>query len=229
MTAGSVTPEQVGLGAMPAAPAAAAPAAPAQAVTEENPFFAGNPGALGIPVFVAGSVALGLALIGYVPSGAVGAPIAIIAFATGIFLTIATIWAAAVGQSAVASIFGIFGGFWLSYAALVFGLLHDWYRIPLRDVVHTQGLFLITWIVIMGMLTLATLRLPLAFTAIFALVELALIAVMIGTINASENWTKTGGWLVFGFAAVGVYVYFSIGSATTGGKGLPLGRPNIKS
>ncbi len=231
MTAGSVTPEHLGLGALsaPGAPAAAPAAAPAPAAPAENAFFAGNPGALGIPVFVAGSVALALALVGYVPAGAVGAPIAIIAFATGLGLTVATIWAAAVGQSAVASVFGIFGAFWLSYAALVLGLLHNWFAITPDAVVHTQGLFLISWIVIMGMLTLATLRLPLAFTTIFALVELALIAVLIGTINASSGWLKTGGVLVFLFAAVGVYVYFSIASAITGGPHLPLGEPIIKS
>jgi uncharacterized protein len=219
MTAASLTPEE--LAALSTAPAAQ-PAAPA------NPFLAGNPGALGIPVFIAGSVALGLALVGYVSSGAVGAPLAIIAAATGLGLTIATIWAAAVGQSAVASIFGIFGGFWLSYAALVLGLLHNWFAISAADAVHTQGLFLISWIVIMAMLTLATLRLPLAFTAIFALVTLALVAVLIGTINASSGWLKTGGVLVFLFAAVGVYVYFSIGSAITGGPDLPLGKPVMR-
>jgi len=80
----------------------------------------------------------------------------------------------------------------------------------------------------MGMLTLATLRLPLAFTAVFALVELALIAVLIGTVNASKGWLQTGGVIVFLFAAVGVYIYFSIGSAITGGPDLPLGKPVIK-
>jgi succinate-acetate transporter protein len=220
MTAASLTPEQL---AALSTPPAAAPAAPA------NPFLAGNPGALGIPVFVAGSVALGLTLIGYVPPSAVGAPLAIIAAATGLGLTIATIWAIAVGQSAVASVFGIFGAFWLSYAALVLGLVHNWFAIAPSAVVHTQGLFLITWIVIMGMLTLATLRLPLAFTAVFALVELALIAVLIGTINASKGWLQTGGVIAFLFAAVGVYIYFSIGSAMTGGPDIPLGKPVIKS
>ncbi|HZC54219.1 MAG TPA: GPR1/FUN34/YaaH family transporter [Mycobacterium sp.] len=221
MTTASVTPGDLGFDA-----AHAAPAAPA---TTENAFLAGNPAALGIPVFVAGSVALALALIGYVPATAVGAPLAIIAAATGLGLTIATIWAAAVGQSAVASIFGIFGGFWLSYAALVLGLLHNWFAITPSAAVHTQGLFLISWIVIMSMLTLATLRLPLAFTAIFALVVLALVAVLIGTINASTGWLKAGGVLVFAFAAVGVYVYFSIGSAMTGGPDLPLGKPVMKT
>ena len=220
MTAASLTPEQL---AALATPPAAQPAPP------PNPFLAGNPGALGIPVFVAGSVALALALVGYVPSGAVGAPLAIIAFATGLGLTLATVWAAAVGQSAVASVFGIFGAFWLSYAGLVLGLLHNWFAITPDAVVHTQGLFLISWIVIMSMLTLATLRLPLAFTAVFALVDLALIAVLIGTINTSKGWLQTGGVIVFLFAAVGVYIYFAIGSAITGGPDLPLGNPVIKS
>lgn len=223
MTAGSVTPEQLGVDEVPTRAAAAPVAAPV-----ENPFFAGNPLALGIPVFVAGSVALGLTLIGYVSAAAAGAPLAIISAATGLGLTIATVWAAAVGQSAVASVFGIFGAFWLSYGLLVFGLLHNWFLVLVGDVVHTQSLFLITWIVIMGMLTLATLRLPLAFTAVFALVELALVLVLIGTVNASSNWLKAGGWVVLAFAAVGVYIYFSVGSSITGGKGLPLGRPVIK-
>ena len=60
MTTASVTPGDLGLESA-SATAAAAPAAP------PNAFLAGNPGALGIPVFVAGSVALGLTLIGYVP------------------------------------------------------------------------------------------------------------------------------------------------------------------
>jgi len=123
-----------------------------------NPFLAGNPAAVGVPVFVAGSVALALVLVGYVPATAVGASIPIIGAATGLGLTISTIWAAATGQSAVASIFGIFAGFWLSYAALVLGLTHNWFAITADATVHTQALFLITWLVILLMLTAATLR-----------------------------------------------------------------------
>ena len=222
MTTASVTPGDLGLESA-SATAAAAPAAP------PNAFLAGNPGALGIPVFVAGSVALGLTLIGYVPPSAAGAPLAIISAATGLGLTLATIWAIAVGQSAVASIFGIFAAFWLSYAVLVLGLLHNWFAITVSAAVHTQGLFLITWIVIIGMLTLATMRLPLAFTAVNALVELALIAVLIGTENASKGWLQVGGVIALVFAALGVYIYFSIGSAMTGGPDLPLGKPVIGS
>src|SRR5579864_8041598 len=74
--------------------------------------LAGDPMALGLPVFIAGSAALGLTLAGMVPGSPLGAPLAIIMAATGLGLSVATAWAIAVGQSAVASVFGIFAGFW---------------------------------------------------------------------------------------------------------------------
>jgi succinate-acetate transporter protein len=190
-------------------------------------FFAGNPAAVGIPVFIAGSVALALVLIGYVPADAVGASIPIIFATTGLGLTLSTVWCAAVGQTAVASIFAIFAGFWLSYAVLVLGLTHNWFAISATAAVHTQGLFLITWLVIMGMLTISTLRLPLAFTVLFVLVDAALAFVLAATINGDSNLSKVGGVLAFGFAAVGVYLYIGIAAEATGGKGVPLGRPVI--
>ena len=84
----------------------------------------GDPAALGLPCFIAGSVSLGLALVGVVPATAIGAALPIILTATSIGLFLATIWSASLGQTAVASVFGIFGGFWLSYAVLVIGLTH---------------------------------------------------------------------------------------------------------
>jgi len=45
---------------------------------------ANNPGLLGVPTFVVGSIALGLVLTGYVPATAAGASLAIILMATGI-------------------------------------------------------------------------------------------------------------------------------------------------
>ena len=89
--------------------------------------LSGNPALLGLPTFIVGSLALGLVLVGVVPAIAVGASLPIILAATSLGLILATIWSAAVGQSAVACIFGIFSGFWLSYAVLVLGLPHGWF------------------------------------------------------------------------------------------------------
>lgn len=189
-----------------------------------NP-LAGDPAVIGVPSFLVGSIALGLTLTGYVSAKAVGAPIAIIFAATGLGQVIAAVWSARLGQNAVASVFGIFSGFWLSYAALVLGLTHNWYGVPTGDVVHTQGLFLLSWFIIIVMLTLGTLRLPSAFSLLFLLVDLALILVYLGTVNASTSLTKAGGYIVFAFAAVGVYLFFNASSLATGGQGIPLGRP----
>ena len=189
--------------------------------------LAGDPATLGLPSFVVGSIALGLTLVGVVPATAVGAPLAIILAATAAGLFVAAIWAAAIGQSAVASIFGIFAGFWLSYAVLVIGLLHSWFGITAPAVVATEKLFLLSWLIIIVMLTLATLRLPLAFTAVFALIDVALLLLFINTIHASTGLSKTAGYVVLAFAAIGIYLFFGSGSVATGGKPLPLGRPII--
>jgi len=190
---------------------------------------AGDPGLLGLPSFIVGSVALGLVLVGVVPPIAVGASLPIILAATATGQFIAAIWAAAIGNSAVAGVYGIFGGFWLSYAVLVLGLTHGWFGITVAAVESTQKLFLISWLVAIVMLTLATLRLPLAFTVLFALIDVALLLVLLGTVQASTGLTKTGGYAVLVFAALGVYLFFGAASQATGGKALPLGRPVLHS
>ncbi|WP_329059199.1 GPR1/FUN34/YaaH family transporter [Amycolatopsis sp. NBC_01480] len=193
--------------------------APARALPE------GDPSLIGVPTFIVGATALGLVLTGYVPAGAVGASIAIILPATGLGQLVAAVWAAALGQSAVASVFGIFAGFWISYAVLVLGLTHNWFGIAPDAAVSTQGLFLTAWLIMIVLLTLASLRLPAAFTLLFGLIDLALALVLVGTLNGSTGLTTLGGYVVFAFTAVGVYLFAGALSAATGGSPLPLGRP----
>jgi uncharacterized protein len=211
------------------------------AVVEEAPAapavvgpLAGDPSIFGLGVFIAGSVALGLGLVGVVPAGVLGAPLAIVLAATALGLLMAAVWCAALGQSAVAAVFGIFGTFWLSYAVLVLGLDHNWFAIAATAAVATVKLFLITWLVVVVMLTLATLRLPSAFTALFVLVDLALLFLLLAWAEASaagvpsSGLIKVGGYVVLVFAALGVYLFFSASAAGTGGKPLPLGPPLMK-
>jgi succinate-acetate transporter protein len=194
--------------------------------------MAGDPAMLGLGSFIVGSVALGLALVGVVPAGVLGAPLAIILAATALGLLLGAIWAAAVGQSAVAAIFGIFGTFWLSYAVLVLGLDHNWFAITATAILATVKLFLIAWLVAIVMLTLATLRLPLSFSVLFVLVDLALLLLLLGYESASaagvpsSGLIKTAGYVVLVFAALGVYLFFDAAAAGTGGTArLPLGKP----
>ena len=191
--------------------------------------LAGDPMALGLPTFIVGSVSLGLTLVGMVPASAAGAPLAIILAATAVGLFVATIWSATVGQSAVASVFGTFGGFWLSYAVLVLGLTHNWFAIPATAVTSTQELFLTAWLVIIVLLTLSTLRLPVAYTALLGLVDVALLLVLLGTSQASTGLVKAGGVVVLAFAALGAYLFYGTESLATGGGAVPLGKPLLRS
>jgi succinate-acetate transporter protein len=186
---------------------------------------AGDPAMLGLPTFILGSVALGLTLTGYVPAAAQAGALPIILATTGLGMLIATLWAARLGQSAVASIFGIFTGFWLSYAVLLLGLGHNWFGVPAADVKDTVSAFLLTWVVGVALLTLVTLRLPLAFTVLLGLVDLALVLVLLGNTQTSAGLTKAGGWVVFLFAALGAYLFAGASSVATGGPALPLGTP----
>jgi uncharacterized protein len=211
------------------APAAGTLAAePPAAETASSGPLVGDPMALGLPCFIAGSVSLGLALVGVVPAAAVGAALPIILTATSIGLFMATIWAATLGQSAVASVFGIFAGFWLSYAVLVIGLTHGWFGIAPGSVQAAQELFLVAWLVVMVMLTLATLRLPIAYTAVFFLVDLALLLVFLGVNQDSSGLSKAGGYAALAFAVLGVYLFTSTAAVATGGRALPLGRPLLR-
>jgi uncharacterized protein len=174
------------------------------------------------------TVALGLTLVGVVPAAAAGAPLPIILGATSAGLFITTIWSAALGQTAVASVFGIFATFWLSYFVLVTGLIRNWFGVTAADATATQELFLITWLIIVVMLILATLRLPLAFTAVFVLVGLTVLLVLLGTEEASSGLVKTGGYALLAAAAGGAYLFFNSLSLATGGKALALGKPVMR-
>lgn len=191
-------------------------------------FLAGNPAAFGLISFIVGSVSLGLALVGMVSPLGLGASLPIILAATAIGLIIATIWAAAVGQSAVATIFGVFAGFWLSYAFLLLGLTHNWFGIGLTDVANTQKLFLSAWLIVMALVTIGTFRLPSAFTLVLLLVDAALVLILLSVIQSSNVLLMAGGACALAFAAVGAYLFADSVTQATGGKAMPLGRPILR-
>jgi succinate-acetate transporter protein len=192
----------------------------------------GDPQVLGWLVFVVGSTCLGLELVGYVNQGALGAPLAIIFGATAFGLMVSAIWAAYVGQSYVAGAFGVFCGFWISYTALVLGLTHGWFGIAALAktdagvVGDTVKAFLLAWAITMALLTLATIRLPMAYTIDVALVDLALWILYIANSGSDPSGlTKVAGAVVFTFAAIGAYIWLSAADQSLGGPGYPLGKP----
>lgn len=187
--------------------------------------LAGDPGMLGLPSFIVGAVAIGLVDIGVLPHAPSTATLPILLAAASIGLFLAAIWSAMTSQSAAAGIYGIFGGFYLSYSVLGLGLIHGWFGLTPVSVMDTQKLFLISWLVIVTMLIVATLRLPVVFTTLFTLVDVVLLLSLLSLIQGSAGLQKAAGWVIMAFSAIGVYLFVSAGFHATGGKELPPGRP----
>jgi uncharacterized protein len=188
----------------------------------------GDPMALGLPCFIAGSVSFGLAQAGVVPAAAAGAALPVILGFSAVGILITTIWAACLGRSAVASVFGIFAGFWLSYGLLLLGLTHHWFGVAPSSLQAARELYLAAWLAVILTLTLATLRLPLIYTGVFVLVDLALLLSLLGVSQNSTGLAKGGGYVALAFAVLGVYLFVSTASVATGGRALPFGRPLLR-
>lgn len=197
-------------------------------VPPEGGPLTGDPTSIGLPGFIAGSTAFGLAQAGVVPLDAAGAALPVILGFSAALIFLTTIWAAALGRNAVASVFGIFAAFWLSYGLLLIGLAHNWFGIAPGSAKGTRELYLIVWLVVIVTLTFATLRLPLIYTAVFGLVDLALLLSLLGVTTGSLWTSRAGGYAGLAFAALGVYLYASTASVATGGRPLPLGHPILR-
>ncbi|MGD9986886.1 GPR1/FUN34/YaaH family transporter [Pseudonocardia sp.] len=203
-----------------AAPTAAAAAPPA-----------GNPALIALPTFLVGGISLGLWLFGFLPRDLPGGLVAAVFFVNGIGVWAGALWAARLGQSTVAGIFAIFGAFWMSFGFLVFGLVNSLFGVSAdattaaTQVQSVQATFLIAWLVVFLTLTLATMRLPLAFTLLFVLVDLAVALVLGGVLAGSTTLLTWGGVAVFGFCLVGIYLFYDGMDGELGGSPRPMGRP----
>ena len=191
----------------------------------------GDPQTVAAPVFVIGSIALGIQLTQAISPIGLGSPIAILLGCTGLFLLLSTWWAASAGQSFVACFAGTFGGFWIGYSILVLGLLHGWFIVPPAAIANTVVTFSVTFAIFFVFLTLASLRLPIIYTLIFALVVLALclVAAAYSMTPISTNTLKVAGYIVFVFAALGMSLSWTVMNLSLGGPAFPpLGPPVIK-
>ncbi|WP_248243329.1 GPR1/FUN34/YaaH family transporter [Microbacterium kunmingense] len=190
-----------------------------------TPTPTGNPGLVGIPLTIAGAVGLGLANIGFFPAAAAGSILPTILTATAIGLLITTIWAAALGQNLSASLFGVFFGFYASYAALALGLINGWFGIAPADVQTAQVTWFLSWIITLVLLTITTLSFPWTYTLLLVLVDMALIVLLWGLVGSNTTVTYTGGVLVFLFIALASYLYVDAMEREAGKPGLPVGAP----
>lgn len=203
----------------------------------ERPGIA-DPLVLGLPLVALGAVALGLQLTGYVNVSSNGSPLALVLAASGLGLFLATVAATRLSASPASSpwqagrslptvVLGALALFFLSYGLLILGLLHNWFGIQPVNIQHTVASFQISWIVAFAFLALASTRLPVLFTVLFLAFEVALVLLLISTINSSIGPSKAAGWVALVIAAAAGYVFLAVASATSGGPEYPIGKPLV--
>jgi succinate-acetate transporter protein len=201
----------------------------AQPVAEPVAAPVGNPALLGLITFLPSGITLGLWFVGYLDTATLpGGMIPALALSAGLFMLIATVWAGRVGASTVAAIFGVFAAFWLSFAALVAGLTSGWWGITPAGVKSVQSTYLLSFLLVFVLLTLATLRLPLAFTAGFVLVDLTFLLAFLAVANTQASLFNWAGVTTFAFCAVFAYVLFDGFGQDLGGRAMPLGNAVLR-
>lgn len=207
--------------------AAAEPTAPAAPV--------GNPALLGLATFLPGAICLGLWLVGYLQAPLLSGIVPAVIFSSGLFLLISCLWATRVGSSLVAAIFGIFSAFWLSLGFLVVfetvGIVTTSAadaKFSAADGGNILATFLIAWLIVFVALTLATLRLPLAFTAGFLFVDIVVALVLAYDLSGTQLYATLGGVGVFVFCAIFAYIWFDGMGQELGAKPMGMGSPMMK-
>lgn len=189
-----------------------------------------NPLVFGLPVFVSGSLVLGMVLIGeFVPSATFGAALPVTTFSTGAGELLTCLWAIIVGETMVAAIFGLFAGFWFTLFVMLMGFFHNWFHVTAAQQVPDQEMLLIAWLCIFVFLTFAILRLPVVYPLLLLFVDLALLSVLLALEfpGGASDLFIAGGASVFAYSACGMWAFINTASVDLGGPPKPSLGPTL--
>lgn len=195
----------------------------------------GNPLLLGLLTFLPGALTLGLWYVGYLDTANLpGGMIPAVTISAGLFELIACVWAARIGASVVSAAFGVFAAFWISFGFLLFGLVNGWFGISsdaavaAEQVAQVQATYLLSFLIAIAVLTVATMRLPLAFTVGFTLIVITFALTLIGVTTGNAGLFPVAGIVTFLFCAVFAYILVDGINQDLGGRPMPLGTPIVK-
>jgi succinate-acetate transporter protein len=201
----------------------------AHAAAEPVVAVVGNPALLGLMTLLPSGITLGLWFVGYLDTANLpGGMIPIVSLSAGLFLLIATVWAGRLAQNTVAAIFGVFSAFWLSFGFLLIGATSGWWGYTADNIANVQSTYLLSFLIVFVLLTLVTLRLPLAFTAGFVFVDATFALAVLGVSTGSAWLFPIAGICTFAFCAVFAYILADGVGQDLGGKALPMGNAIIK-
>lgn len=182
----------------------AAPAAPRSRIA--------NPAPLGLLSFASTTLLLSLVNVSArdvkEPQGAVGMALGV----GGLAQLLAGMWEFAAGNTFGATAFTSYGGFWLSFAAILIpgtGILDALTGKDANagDLDNLLGFYLATWFIFTFIMFIASLRSNIGLVALFFFLDLTFMLLMIGDFMPTHpNITKAGGALGIVTAAIAYYV-----------------------
>lgn len=189
----------------------------------------GNPAMLGLMTFLPSGITLGLWFVGYLDTANLaGGMIPIVSLSAGLFLLIATVWAGRLAQNTVAAIFGVFSAFWLSFGLLLMGATSGWWGYTAGTIANVQSTYLLSFLIVFVLLTLVTLRLPLAFTVGFVFVDATFALAFLAVSTSAAGLFPIAGICTFAFCAVFAYILADGVGQDLGGRAMPMGNAIIK-
>lgn len=145
--------------------------------------------------------------LGYINAGLIGgsAVYAVLPMALifgGLCQLIVAILETVRGSGFTATVFGIYGPFWIIYGLLVKFFLGS---IPTSGQAAAVALFLFMFAVLSVFLTIASLRTDKVLVVIFFLIAVALVLLGLGAATGASGLTVLGGWVTLVFAVLAWY------------------------
>jgi len=142
-----------------------------------------------------------------VPNIVVGMALAV----GGLCQLLAGMWEFACGNSLGATVFSSYGGFWLSYAAILIpgtGIGAAFAGPAGAQEGPSLGFFLAAWFIFTSIMFVASLRSNVGLIALFFMVDMTILVLMIADFMPSQAvpLTKAGGWLGIISSALAYYV-----------------------
>jgi len=160
--------------------------------TPSKPPEFGNPGPLGLGGFALTTFMLSVFNAGvFIDSSYIGIVLPLALFYGGLAQFIAGFFEYRLANTFGATAFCSYGAFWMSFAAYI------QFIAPTLDPTASYqplGLFLLAWTIFTLYMLVASLRVNVAVTTVFVLLELAFICLTVGTLAQSPNTAKAGGW-----------------------------------
>ncbi len=175
------------------------------AVPPPTPAIA-DPAPLGLAAFALTTFVLSCINANIIGVGTESIVIGVALFYGGLVQLLAGMWEFRNRNTFGALAFSSYGGFWMSFAAII--IFYKPTGDP-KDAANAVGIYLIGWAIFTLYMILASLRVSGAVAAVFVFLSATFVLLAIGALYPSANVTKIGGYLGIATAVIAWYASFA--------------------